>query len=307
KLPLVDDDGNLRGLITIKDINKILKYPGATKDELGRLRCAAAVGTTPDTPERAEALIHSGVDALVVDTSHGHSAKVIEILRTLKEKFPEIDIIVGNVGTEEGARVLAEAGADAVKVGIGPGATCTTRVVAGAGMPQITAIMEAVKGVAGMDIPVIADGGIKFSGDITKAMAAGASSVMIGNLFAGTEESPGKKVLFEGRTYKLYRGMGSVEAMKEGSKDRYFQEYRESKDKLVPEGIEGRVLYRGSVEDYIFQLLGGIRSGMGLCGASTIEELRNKTRFVRITAAGLRESHPHDIVITEEAPNYRRE
>ncbi len=305
KLLVVDDNFKLKGLITIKDIEKIRKYPNACKDELGRLRVGAAVGVAPDTMERVEALIEAGVDVICVDTAHGHSELVLETVRMIKKKYPEKDLIAGNVATPEGTEDLIKAGADAVKVGIGPGSICTTRVVAGVGVPQITAIMWCSKVADRYGIPVIADGGIKYSGDITKAIAAGASSVMIGNLFAGTKESPGEVVLYQGRSYKVYRGMGSIDAMKKGSKDRYFRDEFDLEDKkLVPEGIEGRVPYRGPVADMVFQLVGGLKAGMGYCGAATIEELRKKAKFVRITNAGLRESHVHDVIITKEAPNY---
>ena len=307
KLLVVDDNFKLKGLITIKDIEKIRKYPNACKDELGRLRVGAAVGVAPDTMERVEALVEAGVDVICVDTAHGHSELVLETVRKIKQKFPEKDVIAGNVATPEGAEDLIKAGADAIKVGIGPGSICTTRVVAGVGVPQITAIMWCSKVTRRYGIPVIADGGIKYSGDITKAIAAGADSVMIGNLFAGTKESPGEIVLYQGRSYKVYRGMGSIDAMKKGSKDRYFREgdeYAIDEKKLVPEGIEGRVPYRGPVADMVYQLVGGLKAGMGYCGAATIEELQKKARFVRITNAGLRESHVHDVIITKEAPNY---
>ncbi len=307
KLLVVDDNFKLKGLITIKDIEKIRKYPNSCKDELGRLRVGAAVGVGPDTMDRVDALVEAGVDVICVDTAHGHSELVLETVKMIKKKYPEKDIIAGNVATPEGAEDLIKAGADAVKVGIGPGSICTTRVVAGVGVPQITAIMWCSKVADRYGVPVIADGGIKYSGDITKAIAAGASSVMIGNLFAGTKESPGEIVLYQGRSYKVYRGMGSIDAMKKGSKDRYFQgtdEYEINEKKLVPEGIEGRVPYRGPVADMVFQLVGGLKAGMGYCGAANIEELRKKARFVRITNAGLRESHVHDVIITKEAPNY---
>jgi len=302
KLPVVDENGVLRGLITVKDIFKRRQYPDANKDAHGRLRVAAAVGVGPDTLARAKALIDAGVDAIVVDSAHGHSQGVLDAVSRLREAFPEIQLVGGNVATMEGARALVERGVDAVKVGVGPGAICTTRVVTGVGVPQITAIVDAVRGAG--EVPVIADGGIKYSGDAVKALAAGASSVMIGTMLAGTEESPGEAFLLEGRRFKMVRGMGSLAAMQEGSADRYFQEGELSPRKLVPEGIEGRVPYRGPVADVLFQLVGGIRSGMGYCGVTTIEELRCQTEFVQITAAGLRESHPHDVVITREAPNY---
>lgn len=301
KLPIVDEDFNLRGLITIKDIEKARQYPHSAKDRRGRLLVAAAVGVGFDGMERVDALVRAKVDAIVVDTAHGHSRSVIEMVKKIKKKYPEIDVIAGNVATAEGTRDLIEAGADAVKVGIGPGSICTTRVVAGAGVPQITAIHECATEASRFGIPVIADGGIKYSGDITKAIAAGADVVMIGSLFAGTEESPGDIEIYQGRSYKVYRGMGSLGAMKEGSRDRYFQEEQE---KLVPEGVEGRVPYKGPLADTVYQLIGGLRAGMGYCGTRNIEELKTKTTFLRITPAGLRESHPHDVVITKEAPNY---
>ncbi len=299
KLPLVDEHFNLKGLITIKDIEKAKRYPNAAKDEKGRLLVGAAVGVSADLDERVEALVNAGVDVIVVDTAHGHSAGVLRTVRRIKKRYPDLQIIAGNVATREGARALVEAGADGVKVGVGPGSICTTRVVAGIGVPQITAIVDSVSGAG--DVPVIADGGIRFSGDITKAIAAGASSVMIGSLFAGTEESPGELEIFQGRSFKVYRGMGSLGAMKEGSRDRYFQE---NVHKLVPEGLEGRVPYRGPLSETVYQLVGGLRAGMGYCGVRNIEELRTRTTFIRITNAGLRESHAHDIQITKEAPNY---
>ncbi|HHT02187.1 MAG TPA: IMP dehydrogenase [Firmicutes bacterium] len=301
KLPLVDQQGALKGLITIKDIEKARKYPNSAKDAKGRLLAAAAVGIAADTMLRAEALVAAGADVLVVDTAHGHSENVLKIVRELKKTFPDIDIVAGNVATAEGTLALIEAGADAVKVGVGPGAICTTRVVAGVGVPQITAIWNAARAAAESRVPIIADGGIKLSGDITKAIAAGAHTVMIGSLFAGTEESPGEMEIYKGRSFKVYRGMGSLGAMKQGSSDRYFQD---NEQKLVPEGIEGRVPYRGPLAETIYQLVGGLRSGMGYCGVQGIEELRTKSTFIRITGAGLRESHPHDIQITKEAPNY---
>ncbi|MEW8977682.1 MAG: IMP dehydrogenase [Symbiobacterium sp.] len=301
KLPLVDEHGVLKGLITIKDIEKAKKYPNSAKDERGRLLCGAAIGVAPDVMERAGALVDAGVDVLVLDSAHGHSAGIIDVLRRVKANFPNVQVIAGNVATPEGTRDLIEAGADAVKVGIGPGSICTTRVVAGIGVPQITAIYESAKAADEYDVPIIADGGIKYSGDITKAIAAGASTVMIGSLFAGTDESPGDMEIYQGRSYKVYRGMGSIGAMKEGSGDRYFQA---DAPKLVPEGIEGRVPYRGPLSEMVYQLVGGLRAGMGYCGCRTIEELRKNGKFRRITAAGLRESHPHDVQITKEAPNY---
>ncbi|PZD96365.1 IMP dehydrogenase [Paenibacillus sambharensis] len=301
KLPLVDESNTLKGLITIKDIEKAIQFPSAAKDKHGRLLCGAAIGISKDTFERAEALINAHVDVLVVDSAHGHHINIIETVRKLREKYPEITIIAGNVATGEATRDLIEAGASVVKVGIGPGSICTTRVIAGIGVPQITAIYDCASVAREYNIPIIADGGIKYSGDITKAIASGASCIMIGSLFAGTEESPGEQEIYQGRRFKVYRGMGSLGAMKEGSKDRYFQE---NENKLVPEGIEGRVPYKGPLADTVHQLIGGLRSGMGYCGTKNIEELRNDTYFVRITGAGLRESHPHDVQITKEAPNY---
>jgi len=305
KLLVVDDDYNLKGLITIKDIEKVRKYPQACKDEFGRLRVGAAVGVGADREARIEALLKAGADVIVIDTAHGHSRGVLEATRASKREFPQIELIAGNVATEEGARDLMLAGADGVKVGVGPGSICTTRMVAGVGLPQMTAIMNCSRASRHYEVPLIADGGIKFSGDITKAIAAGAHSVMIGGLFAGTEESPGEMVIFQGRSYKVYRGMGSLEAMKEGSRDRYGQEYIELESKLVPEGIVGRVPYRGKLADLIYQLMGGLRSGMGYVGCASIPELMAKARFLRITPAGLRESHVHDVIIMKEAPNYR--
>ncbi len=301
KLPIVDDDFNLKGLITIKDIEKTIKYPNSAKDSQGRLLCAAAVGVTPDITDRVSELVNSKVDAVVIDTAHGHSVNVLKTFNLIREKFPDLQIIAGNVATRSGAEAMIKMGVDAVKIGIGPGSICTTRVVAGIGVPQVTAIMEAYDIAKEYGIPVIADGGIKYSGDITKALAAGANVCMMGSLFAGTDESPGDFELFQGRKYKVYRGMGSIAAMENGSKDRYFQA---NAKKLVPEGVEGRVAYKGTVEDTVFQLLGGLRSGMGYCGAKTIEELHAKAEFVEISAASLKESHPHDIQITKEAPNY---
>ena len=301
KLPIVDDNMMLKGLITIKDIEKQIKYPNAAKDSQGRLLCAAAVGVTPDICDRVDELVASKVDAIVIDTAHGHSENVLKTFKMIKEKYPDLDVIAGNVATKKGAQAMIDMGVDAVKIGIGPGSICTTRVVAGIGVPQITAIMEAYEAARVAGIPVIADGGIKYSGDITKALAAGANVCMMGSLFAGTDESPGDFELYQGRKYKVYRGMGSIAAMECGSKDRYFQL---NAKKLVPEGVEGRVAYKGSVEDTVFQLIGGLRSGMGYCGARTIEELHEKAEFVKISAASLKESHPHDIQITKEAPNY---
>ncbi len=305
KLLVVDDEFNLRGLITIKDIEKTIKYPNACKDELGRLRVGAAVGVSEETPERVDALVRVGVDVLVVDTAHGHSSGVVETVATIKRRYPDTEVIAGNIATAEGAEELIRAGADGLKVGIGPGSICTTRVVAGAGVPQITAIAECAKIADRHGVPIIADGGIKFSGDITKAIAAGAHVVMLGGLLAGTEESPGETGIFQGRTYKVYRGMGSLGAMQRGGRDRYGQEAETEENKLVPEGIEGRVPYKGTLAGSVYQLVGGLRAGMGYCGCYTIEDLRQKGRFIRITSAGLRESHVHDVIITREAPNYR--
>jgi IMP dehydrogenase len=307
KLLVVDEDFNLKGLITIKDIEKRRKYPFACKDSLGRLMVGAAVGVGPDMEYRIKCLVKAEVDVIVVDTAHGHSEMVLEAIETIKGWYPELQVVGGNIATAEGAEDLIKAGADAVKVGIGPGSICTTRMIAGVGVPQLTAIAEAARVADRYGVPVIADGGIKFSGDITKALAAGAHSVMIGSLFAGTEESPGETVLFQGRSYKVYRGMGSIEAMNEGAKDRYFQEDEFEPAKLVPEGVEGRVPFKGSLAFNVHQLVGGLKAGMGYCGCATIEELRRKARFMRITQAGLRESHVHDVVITKEAPNYQRE
>ena len=302
KLPVVDREGRLKGLITVKDIHKRRQFPGANKDEIGRLRVAAAIGAGGDFLTRARALIDAGVDALVVDTAHGHAEAVLDATAQVREAFPEVQLIAGNVATRDGARALVERGVDAVKVGVGPGSICTTRVVTGVGVPQLTAVFDALEGAG--DVPVIADGGIKYSGDAVKALAAGASSVMMGSMLAGTEESPGEAFLLEGRRFKMVRGMGSLSAMQDGSADRYFQEGELSPKKLVPEGIEGRVPYKGPVGDVLFQMVGGLRSGMGYVGCGTIGELRTDTEFVRITAAGLRESHPHDVQITREAPNY---
>ena len=307
KLLVVDEHNNLKGLITIKDIEKIRKYPNSCKDPLGRLRAGAAIGPGKDREARTEALIKAGVDVLVIDTAHGHSRDVLDAVRDTKENFPDCQLIGGNVATREGALDLIKAGVDAVKVGVGPGSICTTRVIAGVGIPQLSAIMETSELSEKNGVPVIGDGGIKFSGDITKAIAAGARSVMIGNIFAGTDESPGEIVLYQGRSYKVYRGMGSIEAMKEGSKDRYFQGDVESESKLVPEGIEGRVPYRGGLSYSIQQLIGGLKAGMGYLGAKNIQELKQKAKFIRITSSGLKESHVHDVIITKEAPNYRLE
>jgi IMP dehydrogenase len=304
KLLVVDDEYNLKGLITIKDIEKIKKYPYACKDSLGRLRVGAAVGIL-DREARVEALLAAGADVIVIDTSHGHSSAVIDAVRATKANFPNGELVAGNIATAEGAEALIKAGVDALKVGVGPGSICTTRIIAGVGVPQMSAIRDACKVAMKNNIPVIADGGIKYSGDIVKALAAGASNVMIGSLFAGTEESPGETILYQGRSYKVYRGMGSLEAMKSGSRDRYYQDDIESSLKMVPEGIEGRVPFRGSIAASIYQLIGGLKAGMGYVGCATIRELREKTTFVKITAAGLKESHVHDVIITKEAPNYR--
>ncbi|MDO5539198.1 MAG: IMP dehydrogenase [Eubacteriales bacterium] len=301
KLPIVDKDFNLKGLITIKDIEKQIKYPNSAKDEKGRLLCGAAVGITANCLERVEALVKAHVDVVVLDSAHGHSMNVINCVKMIKEAYPQLQVIAGNVATGEGTKALIDAGVDAVKVGIGPGSICTTRVVAGIGVPQITAVMDCYEVAKEYGIPIIADGGIKYSGDMTKAIAAGANVCMMGSIFAGCDESPGTFELYQGRKYKVYRGMGSISAMENGSKDRYFQA---NAKKLVPEGVEGRVAYKGSVEDTVFQLMGGLRSGMGYCGTPTIEELKQNGRFVKISAAALRESHPHDIHITKEAPNY---
>jgi IMP dehydrogenase len=304
KLLVVDDEGNLQGLITIKDIEKVRKYPNAAKDDLGRLRVGAAIGVNSSL-EHVEKLINVGVDVVVLDSAHGHSRNILNALTRIKDAFPELQVIAGNVATAEGAEALIRAGADCVKVGVGPGSICTTRIVAGVGVPQMTAIHNCSKAAEKFGIPVIADGGIKYSGEVAKAIGIGARVVMIGSLFAGTDESPGETFLYQGRTYKGYRGMGSLGAMKQGSSDRYFQEGVENQAKFVPEGIEGKVPYRGPLSDMIYQLMGGLRSGMGYLGAATIEELRQKAKFVKITAAGLKESHVHDVIITKEAPNYR--
>jgi IMP dehydrogenase len=305
KLLIVDEKGRLKGLITVKDIQKKKMFPNAATDELGRLRVGAAVGVAKDTMERAQALVQAEVDILVIDTAHGHSQGVLKTIRQLRKTFPNIQLIAGNVATEDGAIALIEAGVDAVKIGIGPGSICTTRVVAGVGVPQITAIMECAKACQKHGIPLIADGGIKQTGDVVKAIAAGADTVMMGNMFAGTEESPGEMIYLEGRSFKVYRAMGSLAAMKEGSTDRYFQEGETNLKKLVPEGIEGRVPYRGKISDIVYQIVGGLRAAMGYVGAANVAELKTKSRFIKITAAGLRESHPHDIIITHEAPNYK--
>jgi len=307
KLLVVDGENNLKGLITIKDIEKMRKYPHSCKDQHGRLRVGAAIGPGKDREARTEALIQAGVDVLVVDTAHGHSQDVLHAIREIKENFPDCQVIGGNVATKEGVLDLIKAGADAIKVGVGPGSICTTRVIAGVGIPQLSAIVETAEISKQYEVPIVADGGIKFSGDVTKAIAAGASSVMIGNLFAGTDESPGEIVLYQGRSYKVYRGMGSLEAMKEGSRDRYFQGEVESENKLVPEGIEGRVPYRGALSFCLQQLIGGLKAGMGYLGAKNIKDMQQKARFIRITSSGLRESHVHDVIITKEAPNYRLE
>ncbi len=308
KLLVVDKNFDLKGLITIKDIEKMRKYPNSCKDQLGRLRVGAAVGVGPDRDERVEALLRAGCDVIIIDTAHGHSRNVVQSIQAIKKSFPDIQMIAGNIATAEGCEALIKAGCDAVKVGVGPGSICTTRIVAGIGVPQITAIMDAASVAARHNIPIIADGGIKFSGDITKALAAGAQTAMIGNLFAGTDETPGETVLYQGRTYKVYRGMGSLEAMREGkTRDRYCIPEDEVESKIVPEGIEGRVPYRGSLSICINQLVGGLKAGMGYVGTRTIEELQTKRKFIRITSAALRESHVHDVIITKEAPNYRIE
>ncbi len=307
KLLVVDSEGLLKGLITVKDIQKAIKYPAAAKDDLGRLRVAAAIGATGDYLERADALVDSRVDALVIDTAHGHSSRVIEAVNSVKQKYSDVEVIAGNIATAEATKALVDAGVDGIKAGIGPGSICTTRVVTGSGVPQVTAIDNCVKAAAGSGVPVIADGGIKFSGDLAKAIAAGADCVMIGSLFAGTEEAPGEIILFQGRSFKTYRGMGSIGAMKQGSSDRYSQEATVSDSKYVPEGIEGRVAYKGTLAESVTQLIGGLRSGMGYTGCRSIKEMQTNVRFIRITSAGLRESHVHDVIITKEAPNYRIE
>jgi len=305
KLPIVDENFILKGLITYRDILKKKDKPNACKDDFGRLRVGAAVGVTADLMERVEALKNAGVDVISIDTAHGHSKGVIDALKSVKSKFPDLEVIVGNVATAEGAKALADAGADAIKVGVGPGSICTTRIIAGVGMPQLSAVYEAAKAVEGMDVPIIADGGIRFSGDLVKAIAGGASTVMIGSLLAGTEEAPGEVIIYEGRKFKSYRGMGSLEAMADGSKDRYFQDAEDDLKKLVPEGIVGRVPFKGRVDEVIYQLKGGLQAGMGYCGSRTIDELK-QAKFVKITSAGSAESHPHDVAITREAPNYSR-
>jgi IMP dehydrogenase len=306
KLPIVDEEGRLQGLVTVKDILKRRRFPRATKDEQGRLIAAAAIGIGGETADRARALVDAGVDVLVLDTAHGHSEGVLKTLERVREAFPDCRVVAGNVATAEGAHALIERGVDAVKVGIGPGSICTTRMIAGIGVPQLTAIMDCATVCQAAGVPLIADGGIRYTGDIVKAIAAGADSVMMGSLFAGTEESPGETMLLEGRTFKVYRGMGSVGAMAEGSGDRYFQEQPVDGRKFVPEGIEGRVPYKGKVGETVFQMIGGLRQGMGYCGVPDLESLRSKTEFIRVTVAGLIESHPHDVTITKEAPNYTR-
>ncbi|RKS43345.1 IMP dehydrogenase [Gillisia mitskevichiae] len=306
KLPVVDDQYKLIGLITFRDITKLTQKPNANKDSYGRLRVAAAIGVTADSVERASALVKAGVDAIIIDTAHGHTKGVVEVLKNIKAKFPELEVVVGNIATAEAAKYLADAGADAVKVGIGPGSICTTRVVAGVGFPQFSAVLEVAAALKGTGVPVIADGGIRYTGDIPKAIAAGADSVMLGSLLAGTKESPGETIIYEGRKFKSYRGMGSVEAMKQGSKDRYFQDVEDDIKKLVPEGIVGRVPYKGELEESIHQFVGGLRAGMGYCGAKDIETLKETGKFVKITSSGINESHPHDVAITNESPNYSR-
>ncbi|AGC77372.1 IMP dehydrogenase [Nonlabens dokdonensis] len=306
KLLVVDEDGKLEGLITFRDITKLTLQPNANKDQYGRLRVAAAIGVTGDAVERAGALVAAGVDAVVIDTAHGHTKGVVDVLKLVKKNFPELEVVVGNVATAEAAKYLADAGADAVKVGIGPGSICTTRVVAGVGFPQLSAIMEAAHALKGTGVPVIADGGIRYTGDIPKAIAAGADCVMLGSMLAGTTESPGETIIYDGRKFKSYRGMGSVEAMQHGSKDRYFQDVEDDIKKLVPEGIVGRVPYKGDLVESMTQFLGGLRAGMGYCGAKDIETLKNTAQFIKITSAGMMESHPHDVTITKEAPNYSR-
>jgi IMP dehydrogenase len=306
KLLIVDDQYKLRGLITFRDITKVTQKPIANKDSFGRLRVAAALGVTGDAVDRAEALVNAGVDAVIIDTAHGHTKGVVTVLKSVKKSFPELDVVVGNIATAEAAKYLVAAGADAVKVGIGPGSICTTRVVAGVGFPQFSAVLEVAEAIKGSGVPVIADGGIRYTGDIPKAIAAGADCVMLGSLLAGTKESPGETIIYEGRKFKSYRGMGSVEAMKQGSKDRYFQDVEDDIKKLVPEGIVGRVPYKGDLDESIHQFIGGLRAGMGYCGSKDIDTLKNTGKFVRITASGINESHPHDVAITKEAPNYSR-
>lgn len=306
KLPVVDNDGKLLGLITFRDITKLTQKPNANKDTYGRLRVAAALGVTADAVDRAAALVNAQVDAVIIDTAHGHTKGVVSVLKEVKKKFPNLDVVVGNIATPEAAKYLVAAGADAVKVGIGPGSICTTRVVAGVGFPQFSAVLEVAEAIKGTGVPVIADGGIRYTGDIPKAIAAGADSVMLGSLLAGTKESPGETIIYEGRKFKSYRGMGSVEAMKQGSKDRYFQDVEDDIKKLVPEGIVGRVPYKGELVESMTQFIGGLRAGMGYCGAKDVETLKNTGRFVKITASGINESHPHDVTITKESPNYSR-
>ncbi len=306
KLPVVKKDNTLIGLITYRDITKLMIKPNACKDDYGRLRVAAAVGVTADVLERVTALVGSNVDAIIIDTAHGHTKGVVDALKAVKSKYPDLDVVVGNIATAEAGKYLVKAGADAVKVGIGPGSICTTRVVAGVGVPQFSAILDVYKGIKGSGVPLIADGGIRFTGDIVKAIAAGADSVMLGSLFAGTKEAPGETIIYEGRKYKSYRGMGSIEAMQKGSSDRYFQDVEDDIKKLVPEGITGRVAYKGEVNEVMYQFIGGLRAGMGYCGAGSVKDLQEKACFVRITAAGVHESHPHDVHITREAPNYSR-
>ncbi|MBE2279677.1 MAG: IMP dehydrogenase [Ignavibacteriaceae bacterium] len=306
KLPVIDKEGYLKGLITFKDIQKKKRYPHACKDELGRLRVGAAVGISTDTADRVSELLKYSVDVIVIDTAHGHSRKVLDTIKSIRNRFPETQLIAGNIATAEAAKSLAKLEVDAVKVGIGPGSICTTRVIAGIGVPQISAILDVAGALKGSHLPIIADGGIKYTGDVAKAIAAGAYSVMIGGLFAGTDESPGEKVLYEGRSFKMYRGMGSLEAMKQGSGDRYFQDAEEEISKLVPEGVEGRVPFKGPLSDTIYQLIGGLRASMGYAGAKNITDLQEKSKFIKITNAGLRESHPHDVTITKEAPNYQK-
>ena len=306
KLPVVNNDNELVGLITFRDIIKLKERPNACKDEFGRLRVAAAVGVTGDVLDRITALVKVGVDAVVIDTAHGHSKAVLATLRNVKASFPDLQVVVGNIATKEAAIALADAGADAVKVGIGPGSICTTRVIAGVGVPQFTAVLNVSEALKGTGVPVIADGGLRFTGDVVKALAAGANTIMAGSMFAGVEESPGETIIYEGRKFKAYRGMGSIEAMQKGSKDRYFQDMEDDIAKLVPEGISARVPFKGSIAEVIYQLVGGLRAGMGYCGSSTIEELQTKSQFIRITNAGIRESHPHGVSITREAPNYSR-
>lgn len=306
KLPVVDVKNKLVGLITFRDIAKLSQKPTANKDQYGRLRVAAAIGVTPDALDRAEALANAGIDAIIIDTAHGHTKGVVEVLKKIKKKFPNLDIVVGNIATSEAAKYLVEAGADAVKVGIGPGSICTTRVVAGVGFPQFSAVLEVANAIKGSGVPVIADGGIRYTGDIPKAIAAGADSVMLGSLLAGTKESPGETIIFEGRKFKSYRGMGSIEAMKQGSKDRYFQDVEDDIKKLVPEGIVGRVPYKGDLFESIHQFVGGLRAGMGYCGSKNIDELKESGKFVKLTSSGINESHPHNVTITKESPNYSR-